>query len=240
MSRRLNRLVLAASLLAAAAAGAQTLDAPQPLAPGAAAAGAPLDAAASPMMAQPSNAGSFREWYGQHGRPALVVYFDKQLDQLPPGWQGSSRVLIEESTVAQGREENRRTTVGVQRNSAATTSARTHFAKMFELSLQQEMKRQQVRVLDGTVLHRKLAAANRAEATDIEYDSLKKSARFVFEVELLVLDGECELVGGLKDIHSGDITASVRLRVDGGLGSAEDIDHATRVLVQRLMQFKVS
>lgn len=237
---RLNRLFAAVLLLAGALAQAQTLDAPQPLARAAAAAAAPMDAEARPMLDQPSSAGTLQQWYADQKRPALVVYFDRKLDQLPAGWRGASRLLIEENTVAAGKEESRRTTVGVQRNTALASAEKSHFASLFEQSLQQEMKRQNFRVLDATVLHRKLAAGNRAEATDIEYDSLKKSARFVFEVELLGLNGEWELVGGLKDIHTGDITASVRLRIDGALDSPANIDRASRALVQRLLQHKVS
>jgi hypothetical protein len=110
---------------------------------------------------------------------------------------------------------------------------------LFELSLQQEMKYQKFNILDSTVLHRKLASKNRAETTDIEYESLKGSVRFVLEVELLSLNGESELVGSLKDIHTGDITASVRVRIDGPLDSA-GIDGVSRELVKRLLHHKVS
>lgn len=238
MGVAMPRVLMAGLLLGCTLAQAQSLDAPQPLANAPAGARAPMDAQSMPMMAMPSMAGSLQEWYASQKRPALVVYFNKKIDQLPQGWQGGSRLLIEENKVADGKEESRRTTVGVQRNTAVS-AAKSHFASLFELSLQQEMKYQKFNILDSTVLHRKLASKNRAETTDIEYESLKGSVRFVLEVELLSLNGESELVGSLKDIHTGDITASVRVRIDGPLDSA-GIDGVSRELVKRLLHHKVS
>ena len=88
-------------------------------------------------------------------------------------------------------------------------------------------------------IHRKLAAGNRASTTDIEYESLSKSARFVLEVELVWVNGECEAVANVKDIRSGEIPASVRQKVES-LNSSSEIDQVSRALVQRLMQYKVA
>ncbi|RJG09406.1 hypothetical protein, partial [Massilia cavernae] len=115
------------------------------------------------------------------------------------------------------------------------TRVRSQFAKLFEQSLSVELKKQDVRLLDSTVLHRKTAAGGRA--SDIEYESLSRSARFVLEVELLVVNGEVEAVATLKDLRSGDIAASVRQKVDN-LDNASEIDRVNRRLVQRLMQYK--
>ncbi|MGZ8289116.1 MAG: hypothetical protein ACXW2U_05150 [Telluria sp.] len=230
--------ILAALLAFAGAAQAQNLALPEPmqLAP---LAGHAMDAAETPMLAQESTAGGFRQWYAGQKRPAVVVYFNRQVGELPPGWEGSKRLLIED-TISDGKVEDKRTiTVGVQHNTQRQPRLRTQLAKVFEQSLGAELKKQNVRLLDSAVLHRKLAAGNRDRATDIEYESLSRSARYVFEVELVVLDGAVEAVANLKDLRSGEIAATVRQKVDS-LGTSAEIDRVNRALVQRLMQFKVA
>ena len=225
-------------MLVCATGHAQVLDAPQPLARAPAAASGPLDTAEAPMMAQPSLAGTLAEWYAAQKRPPLVVYFDRKLNQLPPGWRGERRLLIEDATVGAGRDATQRIAIGVQRNTAVEAEQVSQFARMFQLSLQQELKKQTFHVLDSTYLHRRMAASNRSDSTDIEYDSLDQSARLILEVELLVVGGECELVGALKNVRTGDIVVTVRLPVEG-LDSPASLDRASRALVQHLLRYKV-
>lgn len=229
----MKAFLFAALALAAGLAHGQVLEAPHKLGPAPAPQGQG-DAAGAPMLAQPSSGGPFLDWYLAQKRPALVVYFDKELDSLPPGWRGSRRLLIEESGKVGNVEDKRRLTIGVEHNQAPNPAARSEFARLFEQSLQQEMRRASYRVLDGTVLHRRQAATRPGEGADIEYDALKKSARFVFEVRLVKMDGVYELVGGLKDIHTGEIAASVRVELDEALENTANIDRASRRLVQRL------
>lgn len=233
----MRALLLASLMLAAGTAQGQALTAPEPIARAAAPAGA-VDAAEAPLMAQPSSSGSFRQWYVAQKRPALVVYFDKRLDQLPAGWTGDTRLLIEENTQYGKDVEKRKLTVGVQHNTAVSSAQRSQFATLVEQALQQELKREQFKVLDGAVLHRRQSASRPGENSDIEYDSLKKSARFVFEVQFAYLDGSAEMLGAMKDIHNGDIVATVRMPVDGALNTREGIDRAARRLVQRLLKEK--
>lgn len=225
-------------MLVCATGHAQVLDAPQSLQRASGVNGGPLDAAETPMLAQPSTAGTLAEWYAQQKRPPMVVYFDKKLNQLPSGWRGEKRLLIEDAIVAGGKADTRRTTVGVQRNTTVEAEQVSEFARLFQLSLQQELKKNTFHVLDSTYLHRRMAASNRTEQKDIEYDSLDKSARLILEVELLVVGGECELVGALKDVRSGDIVATVRLPVEE-LDSPASLDRASRSLVQRLLRYRV-
>lgn len=234
----MRAIVLASLVLAAGAAQAQVMGAPEPIARAAAPVTAPMDAAEAGMMVQPSNGGSFRQWYAGQKRPALVVYFDKRLDQLPPGWTGGTRLLIEENSQYGKEVETRKLTVGVQHNTAVSSARRSQFATLVEQALQQEMKREQFKVLDGAVLHRKQAASQPGEGSDIEYDSLKKSVRLVFEVQLAFIDGGADMLGVMKDIHSGDIVATVRMPVEGALDTREGIDRAARRLVQRLLKEK--
>jgi len=235
----MKSLILAALLACAGAAHAQNLALPEPMklapltAPGA------MDPAETPMLAQEAGSGDFRAWYASQKRPALAVYFNRELDQLPPGWEGRSRLLIEDTIVA-GKEVDARTiTVGVQQNTQRQSRARSQLARLFEQSLGAELKKQNVRLVDSTVLHRKLAASNRDRSTDIEYDSLSRAARFVLEVELVCLNGACEAVANLKDIRNGDVAATVRQKIDS-LNTSGEIDQISRALVKRLMQFKVA
>lgn len=233
----MKNLVLA-SLLLASFAHAQQVALPQQLGQGAAPAPAAMDPAPVPVMAQPPEEGGLGQWYASQKRPALVVYFDRQLDKLPAGWRGERRLLIEDSTRSASRDEVRQITVGFQRNTETAAADLSDFARVFEQSLNSEMKRQRFRVLDGVVLHRKQSADGKA--ADIEYESLRKSARFVFEVQLVFLGGELELIGSLKDIHTGDVPASVRMPVDSKLDSSSEINRISRSLVQRLLRVRVS
>lgn len=232
------RLALGAGLLLAAfGAAAQTLHEPQRLEAAPLTARGALDPAEAPMLAAPSDAGTLRQWYQAQKRPPLVVYFDRKLEHLPAGWRGTSRLVVEETRQADGKEKNRQLTVGVQHNTEADARRPSQFALLLEQSLQQELTRQGFVLRDGTVLHRRDAAARKEG--DLEYGSLQKAVRFVFEVELLAHNGELSLVGRLKDIHSGEIAANVRVPVEG-LESNGDIDRATRALVKRLVTSQVS
>lgn len=236
----MKRTLLAALLALAGAAQAQTLALPEPLRQTAPTAHhGSMDAAETPMLAPETVDGTFRQWYAGQKRPALVLYFNRQLDQLPAGWHGTSRLLIEDVTRSGKAEDSRTIAIGVQHNSQQQARTRTQLAKLFEQSLGAELKKQSVRLLDSTVLHRKLASANRDRSTDIEYESLSRSARFVLEVELVCVGGECEAVANVKDIRSGDVPVSVRQKV-GSLNSASEIDQVSRALVQRLMNHKVA
>jgi hypothetical protein len=231
-------LHLALLALACGAAHGQKLDLPVPLERTAPAPRHASDPGETAMLAMPSSAGTLKEWYAHEKRPPLVVYFDKKLDQLPPGWRGSSRLLIEENSKAGGKEENRTLTVGMQRNTEVASSVRNEFITLFEQSVQKEMRREQFRVLDGTVLHRKLASGKRGADLDLEYESLRKSARFVLEVRVVVLNGLVDVLADLKDIHNGEMPASVRLPLEGALDSAEAMDIASRQLVRQLLRQK--
>jgi hypothetical protein len=226
------------ALLLSVSAQAQQLSAPQPLGKAAGAAVAPLDAAEAPMLAMPSTEGTFQAWYAANRRPAMVVYFDRKLAEVPAGWHGSSRLVIDDNKVAGGKEESRRITVGVQQLDAGA-GPKSQFATLFEQAIRQEMKRQKLTLLDASVLQRRESARANGPA-DIEYAALRGAARFVFEVALVGLNGEWELVGELKDVASGELTATVRQRIDGPLAKPADLDRAGRALVQQLLRFRLS
>lgn len=228
------RALVLASLLAAAAATAQAQQVSAPQQFGNVAAPQPhaMDAAPAPMIAEEAGAGSVKDWYARENRPALVVYLHKKLDNMPPGWRGGERLLIEDNRQGPDGERKRQVTIGVQEKTEVASAWRNDFLTVFEQSIQNEMKRQQYRVLDSVVLHRKQAAGG--AGGDIEYESLRKSARFIFEVQLAMAGGELALLGVLKDIHNGTIAASVRVPVDSTFSDGSEMDRVSRELVNRL------
>jgi hypothetical protein len=232
------RAASALLLVVATTAQAQQLSAPQALGKAPAVPVAPLDAAEAPMLAMPSVEGTFQAWYAANRRPAMVVYFDRKLEELPAGWHGSSRLVIDDNKVAGGKEENRRITVGVQQLDAGA-APKSQFATLFEQAIRQEMKRQKLTLLDASVLQRRESARANGPA-DIEYAALRGAARFVFEVSLVGMNGQWELVGELKDVASGELTATVRHRIDGPLAKPADLDRAGRALVQQLLRYRLS
>ncbi|HEY8607792.1 MAG TPA: hypothetical protein VIM12_11825 [Noviherbaspirillum sp.] len=239
LTRMYPRLACAALLALAGTAHAQMLAAPEPLGRGASAPAQAMDAQEAPMMAVQEVDGNFRQWYAKQGKPAVVLFFDRQLEQMPPGWYGATRLQIDSVSRSGNKEETHSVSIGMQRNTQRQAAAKSEFARLFEQSLSLELKRQNVRVLDGAYLHRKMAANKPKQTTDIEYDSISRDARFVFEVELIAIDGDgCEMVAVMKDVRTGDIAASVRYKAES-LNSAAEIDRANRALVQRLMQYKV-
>lgn len=230
---------LFAALMAAAAvapASAQHLEAPRSIGAAPAAPAGVSDPSDTGVMAAPNEAGGLRQWYAAQRRPGVVLYFERKLEQLPPGWRGASRLHIEDKRLVDGKESSRSVTVGVEHNATADAPT-SQFAALFQQSLQQEMKRQQFTVLDGSVLQRKLSSSGKGG--DVEYASLRGAARFVFEVELLSLNGKWELVGTLKDIHSGALVSTVNLPIDG-IDARAAMDRASRALVARLLQSKVA
>ena len=213
-----------------APASAQRLEAPRALAATPAAAAGGFDPADTGVLAAPESANGLRKWYAAQRHPGVVLYFERKLEAVPPGWRGASRLHIEDKRLVDGKESSRSVTVGVERNTESAGPV-PQFAALFQQSLQQEMKRQGFRVLDGAVLQRRLSSTG--TGGDLEYASLKGAARFVFEVELLNLNGKYELVGALKDIGSGALVASVNLPVDS-IDSRATMDRLSRALVARL------
>lgn len=232
----MRRLMIAGLLLAAGAAAAQQTALPLRLeaapAPGARA----PDAAETRMITEPPGAGSFGDWYAAQRRPALVVYFERRLAELPPGWEGHQRLLIDDTRQEGDKRTQRRLTVGLEHNTVQAREV-SQFVQAFQLALEQELKRERLKVLDGAVLQRRESSSGLAG--DLEYASLKRSARFVFEVALLDVGGEWQLAGVLKDLHSGELTASVRVPVQR-LDSPDALARSSRQLVQQLLRQRIA
>lgn len=231
----MRRILFGALALATAQAGAQQLAAPTRFEAAPVAAVSAADPAETATIAEAPGRGSFQQWYAGQRQPALVVYFDRKLAELPPGWMGRQRLLVEDAIESDGKESKRRLTVGVEHNTAQARQV-SQFAQLFQHALEAELKRERLKVLDSAVLQRKESFITKSG--DLEYGSLKRSARFVFEVELLSIGGRWELAGVLKDLHSGNLTATVRLPVSQ-LDSQEALARASRQLVRRLMHYEV-
>lgn len=229
-------LLLAALLAVAGAAQAQQQAYPQQLAPAPAPLPAgPYDAAQTPMLAMPDDGADFRRWYARNQRPAIVIYVSRQLDQAQAGWRGEDRLLIEDVSRTGARQTARTISVGRQHNSAADAMAKTPLDKLFEQSIARALRRQDVKVLDGGYLQRKMAADPRGNQTDVEYAALSRAARFVLEVEFLCVQQQCDIVGTFKDVRNGEVGASARQPM-GTVNDADDIDKLSKALVARLMR----
>lgn len=230
------RRLLLACLVVSAGATAQQLAEPLRLEAAPARSVQAADPQDTRMIAEAAGAGSFADWYAAQRRPALVVYFERQLAELPPGWQGSQRLLVDDTRQEDGKQTQRRLSVGLERNTAQPRQV-SQFAQAFQLALEHELRRERLRVLDGAVLQRKLSASG--AGGDLEYASLERSARFVFEVALLEVGGEWQLSGALKDLRSGELAASARIPVQR-LDSQDALARASRQLVQQLLRQRVA
>jgi hypothetical protein len=228
-------VLLAALLAMAAAAQAQQQAYPQRLAPAAPPPPALFDALPTPMLAMPDDGADFRRWYARNQRPAIVIYVSRQLDQAQAGWRGTERLLIEDVGHDGARQMGRSISVGQQRHSAADAMPKTSLDKLFEQAIARALRRQDVKVLDGAYLQRKLAADPRARDTDVEYASLSRAARFVLEVEFLCVQQQCDIVGTFKDVRNGEVGASARQPM-GAVNDADDVDKLSKALVMRLLR----
>ena len=199
-----------------------------------------MDAAETPMLANETVNGSFRQWYAGQKRPALVLYFNRQLDQLPAGLArhqppADRRYRAQRQGRRQPHHRDRR--AAEQPAPGAHPQPAGQAVRAVARRRAEKAKCAPARFAPSCTAswHR----SNRDSRTDIEYESLSRSARFVLEVELVCVGGECEAVAQVKDIRSGDVPASVRQKVDS-LNSASEIDQVSRALVQRLMNYKVA
>lgn len=242
MARILAPLLLALGF--ASAAQAQILNnermLPQPVEPGRIAPWRP----AAPVAADPGEAGSLRtaptgpslaEWYAAQGRPALALFFDRRLERLPAGWDGTARLRFGfERTDGQRVTEERQLTVGIERKAAApSVREREPLVVLIEGALLREMQTARLRLIDPTVAERALAARNRN--ADTEFESLRNAANYMLEVELVPSGDSISMVGHLKNLRTSELVATVRQPVEQDLRSHEEVDALARLFVRRLL-----
>lgn len=213
---------------------------PQPVAPGQVAPWRP----AAPVAGDPAESGSLHsapsgptlaDWYAGKGRPALALFFDRRLERLPAGWDGTSRVRF-----AYERGDGRQTTdvqqltIGVERKApTASVRDRSPLVVLIEGALLRELQSARLRLIDPTIAERAMAARNRS--ADTEFESLRTAARYVLEVELVPVGDTVSLIGNLKALQTSDLIATVRQPVEHDLRNPADVDALAKMFVRRLL-----
>jgi len=200
------------------------------------------DPAQTGSLAAPRSSRTLADWYARQGSPLVALLVDRRLERMPDGWDGTSRLVIAGDHREGDRAATGTVTVGVERKAARGRQQDRHpWVKRLEEALVRELHRADVRLVDPTLAERALTA--RAQGGDTEYQSLKGSAGYILEMEV-VPDGEAggdargsavALIGALKNIVSGEIVASVRQPAGPG-GVGQGTDALARAFVKRLMQ----
>lgn len=182
----------------------------------------------------PAPAGStLQEWYAKQGRPAVALFFDRRLERLPAGWDGTARLMIASEKNAGGKSETENLSIALERKAPrASLQQRDPVVRLVEHSLLHELQRMRVKLVDPSVVERALAA--KGKGGDTEYDALKGAAGYLLEIELAATGPEVSMIGGLKSL-SGEIVASVRTPVQSDLRDAAAADALARAFVRKLL-----
>lgn len=215
---------------------------PQPVEPGQV---APWRAGA-PAAADPAETGSLHvapsgptlaDWYAKQGRPPLVLYFDRRLENLPPGWDGTARLMFAHEKQSGGKTETETLSVGIERKAPVRSlRQRSPVVKLVENALTSEMQRAGLKLIDPSFAER--AHAARSKGGDTEFDSLKGAAGYVLEVELAATGDAVSMLGSLKSLNKGEIVATVRQPVEHDLRDPADADTLARSFFKRLLAFQ--
>jgi hypothetical protein len=231
-------LALAAALPAQAQIGGERM-LPQPVEPGRVAPWRP----ASPPAMDPPETGMVREaptgptladWYNSQGRPAVALFFDRRLERLPPGWNGTSRVRFAYEASAGTSQFRDQLTVGVERRTpVASVRSRAPVVVLIEGALLRELQSSRLRLVDPTVAERGLAA--RDSGGDTEFNSLRNAAGYVLEVEMVPVGDTVSMIGHLKNLRTSELVATVRQPVEHDLRDPSDVDTLARAFVRRLL-----
>lgn len=174
------------------------------------------------------------DWYQAQGRPALVLFFDRRLERMPAGWDGTSRLRIAYEGKDRSNAVNEQLIVGYERK-APTPSVRDRhpLAVLMEGALLRELQSSRVRLVDPTVAERTLTA--RGRGGDTEFDALNGAAGYMLEVELVPVGASVSLAGSLKSLRTSEIVASVRQPVEQDLRNPAEVDALARQFVRRLL-----
>lgn len=232
-------LGLGASAAAQGALGEERM-LPQPVAPGRIApwrpaTPAPADPGEAASLYTPPTGPTIADWYARNGRPALALFFDRRLERLPAGWDGTARLRIGYER-GDGRQVSdvQQLTLGVERK-AATPSVRDRapLVVLIENALLRELQSARLRLIDPTVAERAQAARNRNSDTELE--SLRNTAGYLLEVELVPSGDAVSMVGNLKNLRNSELVATVRELVEQDLRSHTEVDALARKFVRRLL-----
>ncbi len=213
---------------------------PQPIEPGTVAPHQPTarhsaDVGATGMLNTPPAPGStLQDWYARQGRPAVALFFDRRLERVPAGWDGTARLTIASEKVAGGKTETENVAIALERKAArAPLGARPALVQLVENALQRELQRERFRLVDPALVER--AQSARGKPGDTEFDGLRGAAAYLLEVELAATGSAVSMIGGLKSLGNGEIVATVRTPVDRDLADPAAADALARALVKRLL-----
>jgi hypothetical protein len=165
----------------------------------------------------------------------MILFFDRRLERLPPGWNGTVRMKIAHESTAAGKTETEQVTLGMERQAPVrSVRQRTPVGQLLENAIAQELHRMRLRLVDPTFAER--ALASQGKGGDTEFDSIKGAARYVFEVELAATGEAVWMIGELKSVGGGEIVATVRQPVEHDLHDPGDADALARAFVKRLLE----
>jgi hypothetical protein len=198
---------------------------------------------AAPAAPDPAETGSLlvaptgptlADWYAAQGRPSVVLFFERRLERMPPGWNGTSRLRISYEGRDRRNAVNEQLIVGVE-HKAPTASVRNRLplAVLMEGALLRELQSSRLKLVDPTVAERTLAA--RGRGGDTEFDALHGSAGYILEVELVPVADSVSLVGSLKGLRTSEIVATIREPVEQDLRNPAEVDALARRFVRRLL-----
>lgn len=210
---------------------------PGQVAPWRPAATAPADPAETGSLYVAPSGPTLADWYAKQGRPALVLFFDRRLEHLPPGWDGTARLMFAHEKQSGGKTETETLSVGIERKAPVRSlRARSPVVQLVENSLTREMHRAGLKAIDPSFAER--AHAARSKGGDTEFDSLKGAAGYVLEIELAATGTAVSMLGSLKSLGSGEIVATVRQPVEHDLRDPADADALARGFFKRLLAFQ--
>jgi hypothetical protein len=176
-------------------------------------------------------------WYKEQSNPKLVLYFDRRLEGIPPGWQGSTRLLIEHSRNNDGKQDNGQVSIGIQKNTAQSISSeRSDIIRLIEQSLLRELQRREFKLIDPILVER-IHTSNKGANGDHEFDSLKGTAKLLLDVQLAASGTSLHMLANLKDLQSGELLAAIEIPVENSLAVSKNIDATTKKLMKKLTSF---
>lgn len=176
---------------------------------------------------------TLQDWYAKQGRPAVALFFDRRLERLPAGWDGTARVMIASEKNAGGKTETENISIALEQKAPrGSLQQRRPVVQLVENSLLRELQRMRVRLVDPSVVERALAA--KGKGGDTEYDGLKGAAGYLLEIELAATGAEVSMIGGLKSL-TGEIVATVRAPVQDDLRDPAAADALARDFIRKLL-----
>ena len=183
----------------------------------------------------PAPGSTLQDWYLKQGRPGIALFFDRRLERLPAGWDGSARVMIASEKQADGKTETENLSIALETKAPRKTlQQRRPVVQLVENSLLRELQRVRFKLIDPTLVERALAARAKG-ASDTEFDSLKGSAGYLLEIELAPTGGTVSMIGGLKNLAGGEIVATVRTPVEDDLNDPAAADALARAFIRKLL-----